>query len=54
MNLNGRCDFCQIWEAKYTINGGLWWICQHCMEKEMEQFVHPPMSVDEVKELEEE
>ena len=31
MKLNGRCDFCQIMEAKHTINGGLWWICQHCM-----------------------
>jgi len=28
---SGRCDFCQIEEAKYTINGGLWWICEKCM-----------------------
>ena len=27
----GRCDFCQIEEAKYSINGGLWWICEKCM-----------------------
>lgn len=29
----GRCDFCQTEEAKYSINGGLWWICHACMEK---------------------
>ena len=53
VKMNGRCDFCQIWEAEFTINGGLWWICKHCMEKEMAQFVHPPMSDDELKEEEE-
>ncbi len=29
---SGRCDFCQIEEAKFTINGGLWWICKKCFE----------------------
>ena len=38
---SGRCDFCQIWEAKFSINGGLWWLCDHCMTKEFEQYVHP-------------
>lgn len=28
---SGRCDFCQINEAKHTINGGLWWICTPCL-----------------------
>lgn len=32
---HGRCDFCQIREAKHTINGGLWWICDICMDLEM-------------------
>ena len=33
MKLNGgRCDFCATNESKYTINGGLWWICQSCMD----------------------
>lgn len=27
----GRCDFCQVEEAKFSINGGLWWICEKCM-----------------------
>ncbi len=30
---SGRCDFCQIHEAKHTINGGLWWLCELCMNK---------------------
>jgi hypothetical protein len=34
---SGRCDFCQIWEAEFTVNGGLWWLCKHCMKKEMEE-----------------
>lgn len=38
---SGMCDFCGIWEAKYTINGGLWWLCDHCMTKEFEHYVHP-------------
>ncbi len=29
----GRCDFCQENEAKHTINGGLWWICQACLDE---------------------
>tara|TARA_Y100000589_G_C27177193_1_gene639263 strand:+ start:704 stop:850 length:147 start_codon:yes stop_codon:yes gene_type:complete len=33
MTLNGRCDFCQVEEAKFTINGGLWWICKKCMNE---------------------
>lgn len=34
MKLNGgRCDFCQTEEAKYTINGGLWWLCERCMNE---------------------
>lgn len=28
-----RCDFCGIYSAKYTINGGLWWICVVCMDR---------------------
>ncbi len=31
---SGRCDFCQIHEAKFSINGGLWWICIDCMHKQ--------------------
>ncbi len=31
---SGRCDFCQINEAKHTINGGAWWICQSCFDLE--------------------
>ncbi len=32
LNVNGgRCDFCQIEKSKFTINGGLWWICEKCM-----------------------
>jgi hypothetical protein len=32
INLNGgMCDFCAVAESKYTINGGLWWICEKCM-----------------------
>ena len=27
----GRCDFCGWYEPKFTINGGLWWICNSCM-----------------------
>ena len=29
---SGRCDFCGILAAKHTINGGLWWICESCMD----------------------
>ncbi len=28
---SGRCDFCGFYEAKHTINGGLWWLCTACM-----------------------
>ncbi len=31
---SGRCDFCQVNEAKHTINGGLWWLCSPCMNRE--------------------
>ncbi len=31
----GRCDFCAKYEARHTINGGLWWICDKCMSLEM-------------------
>jgi len=31
--VNGRCDFCQVNEPKHTINGGLWWVCDKCMNK---------------------
>ncbi len=32
LNVNGgRCDFCQVKPSRYTINGGLWWICKECM-----------------------
>jgi len=31
--IGGRCDFCQINEAKHTINGGLWWICAACFKE---------------------
>ena len=31
---SGRCDFCQVREAKHTINGGLWWLCGVCMRRE--------------------
>ncbi len=32
LNVNGgRCDFCQVETSRYTINGGLWWICKKCM-----------------------
>lgn len=34
VNNSGRCDFCMVNEAKHTINGGLWWICDYCMENE--------------------
>ena len=33
VNESGRCDFCQTAEAKYTINGGLWWICMKCFDE---------------------
>ncbi len=34
LKVNGRCDFCALEEAKHTINGGLWWICDKCMEQQ--------------------
>jgi ribosomal protein L37AE/L43A len=30
----GRCDFCFEREAVHTINGGLWWICKECMNRQ--------------------
>lgn len=30
----GVCDFCGIYPAEFTINGGLWWLCSPCMELE--------------------
>lgn len=42
---HGRCDFCQTAEAKFTINGGLWWLCPSCMEKEYES--HAPVGEEE-------
>ena len=36
--LPGRCDFCQVGQAKFTINGGLWWICQRCMDREYQAY----------------
>ncbi len=29
---SGRCDFCQVRPAQYTVNGGMWWICRDCMK----------------------
>ena len=29
----GLCDFCGCREARHSINGSLWFICNHCMEK---------------------
>lgn len=29
---SGHCDFCGFYQAEFTINGGLWWICRPCME----------------------
>ena len=26
------CDFCGFYAAKFSINGGLWWICSRCMD----------------------
>ena len=28
----GHCDFCGFYDAKFSINGGLWWLCKPCME----------------------
>lgn len=28
----GKCDFCGFYEAEFTINGGLWWVCRPCMD----------------------
>jgi len=28
----GHCDFCGFYDAEFTINGGLWWLCRPCME----------------------
>ena len=36
---SGRCDFCMVNEPKHTINGGLWWICRTCFDRE---YASPP------------
>ena len=38
---SGRCDFCMVNEPKHTINGGLWWICDKCMETQYARSVCP-------------
>lgn len=34
MSKPGVCDFCGVYPAKFTINGGLWWLCRPCMDLE--------------------
>ena len=31
---HGVCDFCGVYPAEHTINGGLWWLCTPCMDLE--------------------
>jgi len=46
----GICDFCGCREARHSINGSLWFICDVCMKKNYEDI---PRTIKECLEEEE-
>ena len=50
----GLCDFCGVREARHSINGSLWFICEQCMEYEFGDCKPPLYCVYKSCECEEE